>query len=618
MKKFICLFALLNLLACSSTRNAYYDKKVKNWQEIPNTSSKSPVHTLYLIGNTGAVPASGENKVLDELQKMLEQENESSSLVYLGDQLEPEGMPSKKNKNRARAEQILNQQLDIVRNFSGRTYFIPGEKDWKNGQKKGLKALKRQEKYLENYFSDKQKVKMYPGNGCADPKVMKINKDLVFIFLDSQWWLQNWTHEKSINQGCDVSSRHDLLKHIEETLSIHKNDEVVIFMHHPILSNGNYGGYFSLGDQLFPLKETKNVSVPLPIIGSFVSLYRKISGTSQDLSNSRYKELMLGIQGIAQAFRMNVLFASAHDHSLQHFSQGKLHYIVSGSGAKSHYTTKGKGVNFAIQQKGFCKVQFYPEFEMWAEFYAMNESGNGVELVYKKQLRAPRVGTVEEQLKHPPVITRDTTLAANPKFAAGAIKRAFFGKQYREMWATPVKVPLIDLEKQFGGLTPIKKGGGMASNSLRMQTEGGKQYILRSINKDYRKAIAPEFRNLKLINVVKDQNSAGHPYGPLIIPNLSKAAGAMQLNLETPPRSSVILTSSTFYERRKVILLIKTGWSNPGCLTCGFTTGIDTMINGVGPVLRKTRKRFIGPSPEIVIKHSTNFLDLSLATSRLL
>ncbi|MEM9822617.1 MAG: metallophosphoesterase, partial [Bacteroidota bacterium] len=424
MKRLIYLLALVNLFACSHTKRAYYDKKAKNWQDrSTNSPSQSPVHTLYLIGNTGDVPSSGENPVLDELQKMIAKEAKNSSLVYLGDQLYGEGMPSKKNKERGRAEKILNKQLDILDDFPGRTYFIPGERDWKNGRKKGLKALKRQEKYLENYYEQKDKVKMYPGNGCADPKVVKINKDLIFIFLDTQWWLQNWTYEKDINQGCDIASRHDLLKHIEETLSNHKNDEVVIFMHHPIRSNGNYGGYFSLGDQLLPLKESKNISVPLPIIGSFASLYRKISGTRQDLSNPLYKELMQGIEGIAKKFRMHVLFASAHDNSLQHFEQDKLQYIVSGSGSRSHYTTKGNGVNFAVQRKGFCKVSFYPEFEMWAEFYAMNSSGTGVELVYKKQLRAPRAGTVEESIKYPPINSPDTTLAANANFAAGPVKK---------------------------------------------------------------------------------------------------------------------------------------------------------------------------------------------------
>jgi len=65
----------------------------------------------------------------------------------------------------------------------------------------------------------------------------------------------------------------------------------------------------------------------------------------------------------------------------------------------------------------------------------------------------------------------------------------------------------------------------MASNSLRMQVASGKQYNLRSIRKDYTKLVPDGFENLKLLELLKDQNSAGHPYAPLVLPALSKAAG---------------------------------------------------------------------------------------------
>ena len=70
----------------------------------------------------------------------------------------------------------------------------------------------------------------------------------------------------------------------------------------------------------------------------------------------------------------------------------------------------------------------------------------------------------------------------------------------------------------------------MASNSLRMEKENGKQYILRSIKKDYTKLVPPGFENLKLINIMADQNSASHPYNALIIPRLSQAAGVFYTN----------------------------------------------------------------------------------------
>ncbi len=523
MKNTLLVLVLFLLTACGTTKKPYFGSN-KGHDRLQPGPPKKAIHSLYLIGDTGDSDGRG-NYALLELQRMLEEESAASSIVFLGDQIYRTGMPKKKSPDRKRAENILNEQLDILKNYAGRAYFIAGEKDWNNGKAKGLKALKRQEDYLENYYPEKQKVKFYPSNGCADPKVVKITKDLIFVFLNTQWWLQDWTNEKKINQGCDIKSKYDLLKHIEEILTSYKNDEVVIFTHHPIYSNGNHGGCFSLKDHLFPFLESNNLAIPLPIIGSLVPIARNITGTKQDLVNAHYQGLMSEIENRALKLKMHVLFASAHDNGLQHFDRGKLQYVVSGSGSRTNHIGRGGTANFAYQKRGFCKVLFYEEFEAWLEVYALTNVNQKAELVYRVQLRAPRPGTVEDAISYPPINIPDTTLAANSNFKGDGLKKTFLGEQYRAIWATPVKAPVIDLENHFGGLIPVKKGGGMASNSLRVQKADGKQYILRSINKDYRKLVPADFGNLKLLDIMKDQNSASHPYGALIIPMLSKAAG---------------------------------------------------------------------------------------------
>jgi len=97
------------------------------------------------------------------------------------------------------------------------------------------------------------------------------------------------------------------------------------------------------------------------------------------------------------------------------------------------------------------------------------------------------------------------------------------GKQYCTMWTTPVNVPVINLETEYGGLTPIRKRRGMSSNSLRLQTENGHQFNMRSVVKDYSKLLLLSFRNLKLLSIAADMNSSSHPFGALIVAELSKA-----------------------------------------------------------------------------------------------
>lgn len=62
-----------------------------------------------------------------------------------------------------------------------------------------------------------------------------------------------------------------------------------------------------------------------------------------------------------------------------------------------------------------------------------------------------------------------TTVAANRDYRAWPLREFFLGEGYRDVWAVPVEVPLIDLERTAGGLTLLQRGGGLQTVSLRMQ-----------------------------------------------------------------------------------------------------------------------------------------------------
>ncbi len=529
MKKIWPFIFMLLLWGCGTYRTAYYGPEDLKWGKA-KLPDKAPEHTLFLVGDAGDLDDinRGNNFVLDAVNKDLLNTQNPSTLVFLGDNLYPQGLPSKKKKSRALMEKKINASLELARSCSGNTYFIPGNHDWKKGRKGGLKAIERQEKYIESYFNDEfdKKVKLYPGQGCGDPKVIKVNKDLVYVFLDTQWWLQNWDNEKKMNKGCSVKSRAELLRKLEEILMEHKNDEVVMLMHHPIKSNGMHGGKFGFQHHLFPLHQVHNLWIPLPFIGSAYPIFRQTTGSIQDISHKNYQELIDGILKIAHDLEVNMIFTSGHDHNLQYFEEGDLRFIISGSGSRQSYVARGGDAGFVRNARGYAKLMFYKNNEAWVEFYTVDGFENEAQLAFRKQLRKPKAGTVSVLKKEfPSIQEKDTIVAANPLFKAGKGKQIWLGKQYRDIWATPVKVPMINLETKLGGLKPVKKGGGMSSNSLRLEAKDGKEYILRSIKKDYTKLVDERFSNLKAMDILKDQNSASHPYGALMLPSLSKAVG---------------------------------------------------------------------------------------------
>jgi len=70
------------------------------------------------------------------------------------------------------------------------------------------------------------------------------------------------------------------------------------------------------------------------------------------------------------------------------------------------------------------------------------------------------------------------------KYQAGGLHRMLLGTGYRDLWATPLRVPVLDLKTFGGGLRPLQKSGGNQTKSLRFVTPSGTEYVFRSVDKE--------------------------------------------------------------------------------------------------------------------------------------
>ena len=52
---------------------------------------------------------------------------------------------------------------------------------------------------------------------------------------------------------------------------------------------------------------------------------------------------------------------------------------------------------------------------------------------------------------------RRQTVVAGAKYRAGGFTRFWLGADYRKVWATPVSVEVLDLQKEAGGLSPVRR-----------------------------------------------------------------------------------------------------------------------------------------------------------------
>jgi len=135
--------------------------------------------------------------------------------------------------------------------------------------------------------------------------------------------------------------------------------------------------------------------------------------------------------------------------------------------------------------------------------------------------------TTDAQMAQPKEEGKSTiTVAADPQYnKASGIKKFFWGDHYRKEWATPVEVEILDMDNEAGGLTPLKIGGGLQTKSLRLKGANGREYVLRSVQKDVSKAIVSELRETFAQDIVQDQVSSANPYAPMVVASLAETAG---------------------------------------------------------------------------------------------
>jgi len=384
--------SILLLGSCSTTKKTYTVVDDKNGINL-QLPTEGKVETLFLIGDTGTDKNYDDVQIylFEQLKQSLQIAGEKASIVFLGDNIYPAGLPRERERKRADAEKKLNTQLDMLKELSCEKYFIPGNHDWNRMSAGGLKAVNRQEKYIQQYYK-KNQIHFFPNDGCGDPVVKKIATNLYYVFLDTQWWLQNWRSENGINEGCHVKSRQEFLELLQEIFIKHKNDQIVVMMHHPLFSNGEHGGKFSAADHFFPLRIlNSNLWIPLPVLGSVLPLYRGLGGVKQDIPHPLYQQLKKGILNILSQNK-HVIFASGHDHSLQYFMQNQHHYIISGAGSKLDFAKAGGDARMVRSAMGYSVVHFYKNGSAWLDFYTVDKSHLKGELIYRKKIIQEKIG----------------------------------------------------------------------------------------------------------------------------------------------------------------------------------------------------------------------------------
>ena len=540
---FILYFSVFLVLAFAcATYKKQYSRSGRNWQGDPPMPSTGLSHTMYLVGDAGNSGAGGTTSVLKYLKSKLSTESESSSILFLGDNIYENGMPPSEDVSmREIAEHRITEQLEILDNFKGRPIFLPGNHDWRGW---GQKGLKRQENFIESYLNKKKGVEdkddwenyFLPDDGCSGPEVVELNDEVVVLVVDSQWWLGDSDEEPKFNEGCEARNRASFKFIFENVVRKYKNQNIVIAMHHPLYTYGPHGGRFTVKQHIFPLTDLdSNLYLPLPGIGTAAAFFRGSVGSRQDVAHQEYKDFRSAVLAGAKK-NGSFIFASGHEHALEYIENEGQRFIVSGSGSKNSPVLLGKGGIFGSGASGYNTISFFKGGEAWAQFWEVNAEGTTATLVFQRKIKDKLPLSTETlvtefpeyDLRKDTVVRRVTKSSVEP---VGKIHKALFGAHHRNLYLEKYSFPLLDLSTFKGGVTPIKQGGGNQTNSLRVRDPNGRDYSLRGMTKDATRFLPYPFNKMVAAKfLVEDNFLATLPFAPLTVPHLADAINVYHTN----------------------------------------------------------------------------------------
>lgn len=295
------------------------------WSSIadqpPVGYSKDEILQSVILAGDGGGMGGETAKLLNEHSQIL---SDRLTILFMGDNIYPAGLPPEDDKSYADALAKLNLQINTVKSSGAKVVFIPGNHDWEDPNidtPDGWQRVIRQQKVVEGALGDGS---FLPKNGCPGPVAVSLPPAFTLIALDSEWWFYKHKKPSDSSSGCSANTESEVVDQLAKLISENPKDKkIILTMHHPLLSYGIHR--YNDGDQDF-------------LAPQYVNYQKKIADT---------------------LFNHPVDLCSAgHDHSLQILGSftGCKNTIVSGALTNTSRVKKSGMTRFSSSRLGFVRL----------------------------------------------------------------------------------------------------------------------------------------------------------------------------------------------------------------------------------------------------------------------
>ena len=487
------------------------------------SDSDSLSYRVFNIGNTADIENTEAYSLA--LKKLISSKNTPALLIINGDLI-------KKSKSIYLGSDSLKifKILSILSTIdNAQIIVVPGDRDWNNSKKNGLKKVKKIENLVEHgYFKN---VKWILDNGCPGPEVIALDSTLLLMTINTQWW--NHPHDKptSVDGKCDIITKKDFIIEFENALAETENKNLII------------AGHFPLMEQSAPT--ACDYLIPLPIVGSFLASYHQNIGGTKDIVNERFNTIrkkMLKIMSV----RSGAIYLSGHNRNTQILKENENYFINNGLPESSKNTSKIKTALYTNTQPSITEIAYHvngnivshnynyisASFEididipLYKSLTNTNQSISGIPINYLNS------SLIKDSTPLESTLDEDYRITNAHDYSASLLKRIFMGAHYRKSWNAHIKVPILNMDTTKGGLIAYDRGGGHQTTAVKMFGNDGYAYTFRSVNKDATRTLISGLKNTVVASFLQDNVSKQHPYGGLIVAKLLDNTNILHANSE--------------------------------------------------------------------------------------
>ncbi|NNF33713.1 MAG: hypothetical protein HKN68_06375, partial [Saprospiraceae bacterium] len=396
---------------------------------------------------------------------------------------------------------------------------IPGDRDWDESGRSGWQKVIDLEKQVKSDHKDSNII--WPlGKACPGPELIELGPSLSLVIINTQWFNHPFDKPRQESGICTIATEGDFMEELEDIIDEQAGKNVIIAGHYPVISLGEYGGFHPLSKWF----------LPVPIISGMITSFKQNVGNHTDLINENYHDFRINLGLLLSQYR-SITYLSGHEKNLQVLEWNENYFINSGSPERARFAANTKLSLFSESLPGLIELKYDPDGNVQTEIFKyVHDSGitsyKLIDLMYSacKDISTERINTSfvpcnasDEKENNLGSSQADFgKIAGGAEYQASKFKKAFLGAHYRDSWTTEVRIPYLELNSTFGGLTPFAKGGGRQTKSLKFKAGNGYEYVFRSVNKDPAGALPVELRGTFLAAILRDQTSTQHPYGALV------------------------------------------------------------------------------------------------------